>query len=65
MRHFKPKSLTWWASFVPVALGVFVATVDLHGMVVWVDAVNNMTDLTAAAMIDVGLIGIGLRGAMG
>jgi len=65
MKYVKPKSLTWWAAFIPLSTGVFVGTADVHGMVVWVDVVNNMTDLTAASMIDIGLIGIGLRGAVG
>lgn len=64
-KYFKPKSLTWWASFVPVLVGVFIAAVDLHGLVVVVGFLNTITgDIKPAVLINMGLVGIGARGAM-
>ena len=30
MKYFKPLSVTWWASFAPLGLGVFLAAEPLH-----------------------------------
>ena len=63
-KYFKPKSLTWWASVTPLILGVFMATEGIHGLLAWVDAVSVGTGLTAPVLINAGLVGIGLRGAV-
>ena len=63
-KYFKPKSLTWWASVVPLALGLFMAFEPVHGMADLVQAARNATGMTAPALINLGLAGIGLRGAI-
>jgi hypothetical protein len=62
MRYFRPRSLTWWASATPIALGLVVATVEMHGYASVVAAINQMTGgATAYTLINTGLVGIGLR----
>lgn len=61
-KYFKPKSLTWWASVSPLAMGLFMATEPMHGMTQAVMSVKNATGLTAPVLINAGLAGIGLRG---
>lgn len=64
-KYFKPRSVTWWASVTPVALGVFIALEPVHGAASWVLAVHNMTGgAEPYALINAGLVGIGLRGAV-
>lgn len=66
MKYFKPKSLTWWMSATPLLAGILVASLPLHGMDAIVTTINSLTGgLSAAVMINFGLGGIGLRGAMG
>jgi hypothetical protein len=65
MRYFKPKSVTWWSGVVPLVGGLVVATVSLHGNLALVTAINAITGgIPAAALINGGLVAIGLRGAM-
>lgn len=65
MKYFKPKSLTWWAALVPLLGGLIVATGPLHGLAPLVDTINNISgDMSAAVLINIGLGGIGLRGAL-
>jgi hypothetical protein len=65
MKYFKPKSLTWWSSCVPLIAGVVVAFEPLHGGVAITETINNVTGfLSPAVMINAGLIGIGVRGAL-
>lgn len=65
MRYLKYKSVTWWASFVPLLVGVFLATAEIHQLYDWVLVLNMMTgNLTPSALINAGLFGIGLRGAI-
>lgn len=64
MKYFKPQSLSWWASVVPLVVGLIIATVDLHGMVPLVTSLQLIVgDATPAILINAGLLGIGLRGA--
>ena len=63
-KYFKPKSLTWWASVVPLILGLFMAFEPLHGWSDLVQAARNATGATAPVLINAGLAGIGLRGAV-
>lgn len=66
MKYVKPFSLTWWASVVPLVVGVFVAAEPYHGLTELVGIVNSMTDnMSPAVLINMGLAGIGLRGAVG
>ena len=65
-KYFKPQSVTWWASIVPLILGLFLATADLHGLTALVAVVQEVTGgMGAYALINAGLAGIGLRGAVG
>lgn len=65
MKYFKPKSLTWWASAAPLIAGAVVAGEPLHGVVALVDTINAMTgDTSPAVLINAGLAGIGIRGAV-
>ena len=64
-KYFKPQSLTWWASFVPLLLGVFMAMGPVHGAYDWIAVIRDMTGgMTSYALINVGIAGIGLRGAL-
>jgi len=62
--HFQPRSLTWWASVVPLFAGIFIATEPLHGLTEWTVVVENVTGLSGPMLINLGLGGIGLRGAL-
>jgi len=64
MKYVQTKSLTWWSAFVPLACGVFIASEPLHGLSSAVASVKNATGLTAPVLINIGLAGIGLRGAI-
>lgn len=65
MKYLKLKSLSWWASFAPLLAGIITATEHVHG---WEDltlTIHNMTGgMSAAVLINAGLLGIGLRGAI-
>lgn len=63
-KYIKPKSLTWWSSLVPLIAGIFIAAEPLHGFSQAVQAVQNATGMTAPLLINLGLAGIGLRGAV-
>ncbi len=63
-KYFKPTSLTWWASVAPLLAGVFIATEPMHGMTGAVHSLSNATGLTAPVLINMGLAGIGIRGAL-
>lgn len=65
MKYLKVKSVTWWASVVPLAAGVFLALEPVHGLTAWAAAVSSATgEVPPAALINAGLFGIGLRGAI-
>lgn len=67
MKYIKPKSLTWWAGFVPLMAGVLIAAADtvappLQPYAAFVTAMAGNT--SAAELIGWGLALIGLRGAV-
>lgn len=64
-KYIKLNSLTWWASFAPFICGVFMAFTPVHGLVEVTDSLRAATGLTAPALINMGIAGIGLRGAVG
>lgn len=65
-RYFKPRSLTWWASIVPVAAGLFLAFEPVHQITSWAQVIRSIAGETPpAVLINAGLAGIGLRGALG
>lgn len=64
-KYIKPKSLTWWMSMVPLVLGLALALEPLHGNAALAQAVSNMTGGAAPfILINAGLAGIGVRGAI-
>jgi hypothetical protein len=64
-KYFKPKSLTWWSAMVPIVAGVVVASEPLHGAAALVATIDGLTGGTSpAVLINAGLAGIGLRGAL-
>ena len=65
MKYFKPKSLTWWSSFFPLVAGLVVASYPLHGWLAVTDTINALTGgVSPSLMVNAGLLGIGVRGAM-
>lgn len=65
-KYFKPTSATWWFSLAPLVLGVIVASEPLHHLDAIVTTIKNATgDAPPYVMINAGLVGIGLRGALG
>ncbi len=64
-KYIKPNSLTWWAAIMPLVAGIILATEPLHGWLEMAQALRNITgDVSPAVLINVGLGGIGLRGAI-
>lgn len=64
-KYIRPRSLTWWASIAPLSAGVFKASAPAHGMDMPVEVIDQMTgNMTPAMLINLGLAGIGLRGAL-
>ncbi|MCT4608647.1 MAG: hypothetical protein N4A70_05520 [Pelagimonas sp.] len=64
-KYFKPGSLTWWASVAPLVAGCVLATEPLHGWGNIAQTLRNFAgDVPPAVMINAGLAGIGIRGAM-
>ena len=65
-KYIKPRSLTWWASVAPflagVALALSEALPSLASLATVINAASG--DLPAPVLINMGLIGIGLRGAV-
>ena len=66
MKYLKPKSLTWWAGFVPLAAGVIAALSDVLPALAPARAViDAMTGhAEPAVLVNAGLVAIGLRGAV-
>lgn len=66
-KYFKPGSLTWWASVTPLLAGIVLALSAAIPALAPVVAVINAASggLPAPVLINMGLIGIGLRGAVG
>ena len=66
MKYFKPYSLTWWASFAPLLAGVIAAMSEafpaLAPAKAFIDALSG--GLQPAVLVNMGLVGIGLRGAV-
>ena len=63
-KYWKPASLTWLSSVVPLGMGIFIATEPVHGLASWTQAVSTMAgDVSPYLLINMGLVGIGLRGA--
>ncbi len=64
-RYFKLRSLTWWASAAPLVFGMVIATEPLHGLAALAETARSITgNVPPAMLINAGLAGIGLRGAL-
>jgi hypothetical protein len=64
-KYVKPGSLTWWASAAPLAAGIILATEPLHGWFEIAQTLRNFSgEVPPAMLINAGLLGIGLRGAI-
>lgn len=65
-RYFKPNSLTWLASVVPILAGLLILTEPIHqqhDLVVMVTA--KFPGASPTELILTGLAGVGLRGVAG
>jgi len=64
-KYWKPRSLTFWASFTPLLLGVFSAFTPVHGLTEWAYSIEALTgNIGPYALVNAGLAGIGLRAAI-
>jgi hypothetical protein len=66
-KYYKPKSLAWWASFAPLIGGVILALSEaLPQLRPAASVIQSLAgaDMTAARLVQLGLLGIGLRGAL-
>lgn len=64
-KYVKPTSLTWLASAVPLLAGLFLAFEPVHHLADWSKAVSLTFGATSPyLLINAGLVGIGLRGAV-
>lgn len=65
-KYVKPKSLAWWASVMPLVGGLIIAFskvfAELEPIATIVHELSG--DMTAAQLVQLGLLGIGLRGAI-
>ncbi|MCV2877626.1 hypothetical protein OE699_02070 [Sedimentimonas flavescens] len=65
MKYIKLRSVTWWASATPIIGGVFIAFEPVHALHDWAAATSAMFgNAPPAVLINAGLAGIGLRGAI-
>lgn len=66
MKYLQPRSLTWWSSVVPLIGGLVIALAAAIPALEPVAAVINAASggLSAPVLINMGLVGIGLRGAI-
>lgn len=64
-KYIKPASLTWLASAMPLGAGLFVAFEPVHHLTDWSKAISLTFGGTSPfLLINAGLAGIGLRGAI-
>jgi len=66
-KYIRPGSLTWWVSVAPFIGGVIkAASINAPELAPVVAVIDELSGgASAAVMINAGLFGIGLRGAMG
>lgn len=64
-KYFKPFSLTWLASALPLGAGLFIAFEPVHHLGDWSRSLSTVFGGTSPyLLINAGLVGIGLRGAV-
>ncbi|MEM0949573.1 MAG: hypothetical protein AAGK37_19395 [Pseudomonadota bacterium] len=65
-KYWKPYAVTWWAAITPLLVGLTIAFEPLHGFTGLADSFSAAAGNTPpAVLINLGLFGIGLRGAPG
>jgi hypothetical protein len=65
MKYLKIKSVTWWASALPLIGGLLLATEPFHGFTELVETIDNLSGgMRPYVMINAGMLGIGLRAAI-
>lgn len=66
MKYFKPKSLTWWMALIPTISGALqLSGFDIPYVSEHVrPLINAYYDVSPAVLLNTGLFGIGLRGAL-
>jgi hypothetical protein len=66
MKYIKPKSVSWWASLAPLVGGLIIAGSEaVPALEPPARVVNSLSGgMTPALLVNMGLVGIGLRGAM-
>ena len=67
MKYIKPNSLAWWASLAPLLAGLVIAGADVLPILAPAAAFAHNVfgfDKTAAQLVQLGLLGIGIRGAI-
>ncbi|SPH17435.1 hypothetical protein DEA8626_00954 [Defluviimonas aquaemixtae] len=64
-KYVKPTSLTWLASALPLLGGLFIAFEPVHRLTEWADSLRLVFGgASPYVLINAGLVGIGLRGAV-
>jgi 1,4-dihydroxy-2-naphthoate octaprenyltransferase len=64
-KYFRPKSVTWWASVTPLILGLVLALAQTLGWAPVISLIDIFAPGASPAMlVNLGLFGIGLRGAL-
>lgn len=62
-KYIKPLSVAWWSAFVPLVLGLLIATEPLHQLVAMAETASLLTGgADPYLLINGGMFGIGLRG---
>jgi 1,4-dihydroxy-2-naphthoate octaprenyltransferase len=64
-KYIRPKSVTWWASVTPLILGLILALAQTLGWTQVIALIEIFAPGASPAMlVNLGLFGIGLRGAL-
>lgn len=64
-KYYRPKSVAWWASVTPLILGVILAVAQSLGWTPVVAIIDTFAPgMSPAVLVNLGLFGIGLRGAI-
>lgn len=64
-KYFRPKSLTWWVSVIPLVAGIVLAFAQAFAVAPVVAVIATFAPgMTPAMLVAAGLMGIGLRGAI-
>jgi hypothetical protein len=67
IKYFKPGSLTWWAAFFPLVCGLTMSLSEaMAGLEPIATVMRSMygPEMSPSMLINVGLAGIGIRGAI-